>query len=178
MLIRASRGWRRRIVDEDLERSQAEVNRLRRENQRLRQMLGLGPGDPLPGGREPRPSATALPLDQPTQAVDARSTEAVRVALFRSLFRGRDDVYAVRWTNRHGEYGYVPAVAGGWRKDRPRRQRRNLALTDDVVRAHLAGDETIGLYPLLEDDHCWVLVADFDGPTWCLDALAYLDAAA
>lgn len=178
MLTRASRGWRRRNVDEDLERSQAEVDRLRRENQRLRQLLGLGPDDPFPGGRLPRPSATALPLDRSTQAVDARSSEAVRVALFRSLFRGRDDVYAVRWTNQHGESGYVPAVAGGWRKDRPRRQRRYLPLTDDVIRAHLAGDEIIGLYPLLEDDHCWLLAADFDGPTWRFDALAYLDAAA
>ena len=165
-------------MDEDLERSQAEVERLRRENQRLRQLLGLAPDDPLPGERTPRPSATVLPLDQPNRAVDARSSEAIRVALFRSLFRGRDDVYAVRWTNQHGESGYVPAVAGGWRKDRPRRQRRYLALTDDVVRAHLAGDDTIGLYPLLEDDHCWLLAADFDGPTWRLDALAYLDAAA
>lgn len=160
-----------------MERSQTEVDRLRRENQRLRQLLGLAPDDPLPGGRVSRPAATALPLDQPNRAVDARSTEAVRVALFRSLFRGRDDVYAVRWTNRHGESGYAPAVAGAWRKDRPRRQRHYLALTDDVVRAHLAGDETIGLYPLLEDDHCWLLAADFDGPTWRLDALAYLDAA-
>jgi superfamily II DNA or RNA helicase len=165
-------------VDEDLERSQTDVDRLRRENQRLRQLLGLGPDDPLPGGRASRPSATALPLDQPTRAVDARSTEAIRVALFRSLFRGRDDVYAVRWTNQHGESGYVPAVAGGWRKDRPRGQRRYLAVTDDVIRAHLAGDETIGLYPLLADDHCWLLAADFDGPSWRLDALAYLDAAA
>lgn len=119
-----------------------------------------------------------LPLDQPNRAVDALSSEAARVGLFRSLFRGRDDVYAVRWTNQHGESGYVPAVAGGWRKDRPRRQRRYLALTDDVVRAHLAGDDTVGLYPLLEDDHCWLLAADFDGPTWRLDALAYLEAAA
>lgn len=164
-------------MDEDLERSQAEAERLRRENQRLRQLLGLAPGDPLPGERTSRPSATVLPLDQPNRAVDARSSEAIRVALFRSLFRGRDDVYAVRWTNQHGESGYVPAVAGGWRKDRPRRQRRYLALTDDVVRTHLAGDETVGLYPLLEDDYCWLLAADFDGPTWRLDALAYLDAA-
>jgi superfamily II DNA or RNA helicase len=165
-------------VDEDLEHSQTEFERLRRENQRLRQLLGLAPDDPLPGERTSKPSATELPLDQPNRVVDARSSEAIRVALFRSLFRGRDDVYAVRWTNQHGESGYVPAVAGGWRKDRPRRQRRYLALTDDVVRAHLAGDEIIGLYPLLEDDHCWLLAADFDGPTWRLDALAYLDAAA
>ncbi|CAN5911077.1 hypothetical protein BH23ACT10_BH23ACT10_37120 [soil metagenome] len=165
-------------MDEDLERRQAEVDRLRCENLRLRQLLGLGPDDPLPGGRKTGSSAVALPLDEPAAAIDGRSTLADRVAKFRSLFRGRDDVYAIRWTNQRGESGYVPAVAGGWRKDRPRGRRRYLAVTDEVIRAHLAGDETVGVYPLLTDDHCWLLAADFDGPSWRLDALAYLDAAA
>lgn len=165
-------------MDEDSERSQGEADGLRRENQRLRRLLGLAPDDPLPGERTSGPSASVLPLDQPNRTVDALSSEAIRVALFRSLFRGRDDVYAVRWTNQHGESGYVPAVAGGWRRGRPRRKRHYLALTDDVIRAHLAGDEIVGLYPLLGDDRCWLLAADFDGPTWRLDALAYLDATA
>jgi superfamily II DNA or RNA helicase len=98
--------------------------------------------------------------------------------VFQSLFRGRDDVYAVRWSNQSGKSGYVPAVAGGWRKDRPRHRRRYLPLTETVLTAHLEGEETIGLYPLLEDDSCWLLAADFDGPAWRLDALAYLEAAA
>ena len=35
----------------------------------------------------------------------------------------------------------------------------------------------IGLYPLLVDDRCHWLAADFDGPAAMLDALAYLKAA-
>jgi hypothetical protein len=31
-----------------------------------------------------------------------------RIALFRSLFHGRDDVYAVRWENADGRSGYMP----------------------------------------------------------------------
>lgn len=71
----------------------------------------------------------------------------------------------------------MPAVAGGWRKGRPSRERRYLPVTNEVVRRHLSGEDTVGLYPLLEDDSCWLLAADFDGTGWQLDALAYLDAA-
>jgi hypothetical protein len=31
-----------------------------------------------------------------------------RIALFRNLFRGRDDVYAVRWENTDGRSGHMP----------------------------------------------------------------------
>lgn len=155
----------------------AEVERLRRENVRLRQLLGLAVDDPLPESPD-GPAAIPLPLDAPGHDVDATSNPADRLAVYRSLFRGRDDVYAVRWTNARGGSGYVPAVAGGWRTDRPRSRRRYLALTDDVLVEHLAGRETVGLYPLLADDACWLLAADFDGPSWRLDALAYLEATA
>jgi hypothetical protein len=49
-------------------------------------------------------------------------------------------------------------------------------LTDDVFEAHLAGRETVGIYPLLRGDQCALLACDFDRGTWALDALAYLDA--
>ena len=153
-----------------------ELERLHEENRRLRKLLGLGPDDPLPATAEP--SALELPLVGSDEAVDGQSSIERHIAVFRSLFRGRDDVYAVRWSNQDGRSGYVPAVAGGWRKDRPKQQRRYLPLTDSVLAAHLEGEETIGLYPLLKDDSCWLLAADFDGPAWRLDALAYLEAAA
>ena len=154
----------------------SKLERLQAENRRLRKLLGLRPDDPLPATADP--SALELPLVGCDEAVDAHSSIERRIAVFRSLFRGRDDVYAVRWSNQDGRSGYVPAVAGGWRKDRPKQQRRYLPMTDAVLTAHLEGEETIGLYPLLEDDSCWLLAADFDGPAWRLDALAYLEAAA
>ena len=135
--------------------------------------MGLGPDDPLPPSD--RPVAVELPLTGSDLTADANAPLDQRLAVFRSLFRGRDDVYAVRWSNQRGESGYVPAVAGGWRKDRPKQQRRYLPLTDAAVSAHLEGERTIGIYPLLEDDSCWLLAADLDGATWRLDALAYLE---
>ena len=96
--------------------------------------------------------------------------------MFRSLFAGRDDVYAFRWQNdRSGKSGWSPKVVGGWANSK-RPDREYEPLTDSVVEQHLAGDECVGLYPLLRNDRCRLLVCDFDGGSWALDALAYLDA--
>jgi len=47
-------------------------------------------------------------------AVDRTSSAAAKIALFRSLFVGRDDVYAQRWDNeRSGKGGWGPVVRGG-----------------------------------------------------------------
>jgi hypothetical protein len=45
-------------------------------------------------------------------------------------------------------------------------------LTDAVFAAHMAGRETVGVYPLLRGDQCALLACDFDKGTWALDALA------
>jgi hypothetical protein len=86
------------------------------------------------------------------------------------LFVARRDVYATRWENaRTGRSGWAPAVAGGWRKGTTRPY---LALTDDVIAAHLTGEVHVGLCPLLVGDACCWLAADFDGPAAMLDALS------
>ena len=65
-------------------------------------------------------------------------------------------------------------MEGGWRKGTSKPYVR---LTDAVVEAHLTGEVHIGLYPMLRDDTCHWLAADFDGPSAMLDALSYLKAA-
>lgn len=57
-----------------------------------------------------------------------------------------------------------------------RLDREFLPLTVEVAQ-HLAGQDHVRLYPLGHDDSCRLLLSDFDGPGWTLDALAYLDAA-
>lgn len=42
------------------------------------------------------------------------------------------------------------------------------------MRGHLVGDHTIGIYPLLLDETCWLLAVDFDKKTWQEDATAFL----
>ncbi len=107
-----------------------------------------------------------------------------KVALFRRLFRGRTDVYPVRWESRTtGKSGYSPACANEWRAGvcaKPRVKcadcgnRLLLPVSDEVIFRHLAGDHTVGIYPLLEDDGCHFLAVDFDDEEWREDALSFM----
>jgi superfamily II DNA or RNA helicase len=104
-----------------------------------------------------------------------------KVRLFRSLFRGRDDVYPVRWESK-GRSGYSFACANLWRGGVCRKPkggcagctgRQYVPLTDQTVYDHLAGKITIGVYALLEGDMCRFLAADFDEEDWRLDVTAF-----
>ena len=65
--------------------------------------------------------------------VDMSSTSEAKVALFRSLFMGREDVYALRWESaRTGKSGWSPAVVGGWANAK-KPGREYLRLSDEVV---------------------------------------------
>ena len=175
-------------VDSELSNSGAsvaEVLQLREENARLRSLLITH------GIRIPEAAKLACETPQVSNsAPDARNpgvaTAEQRIALFRSLFRGRDDVYAIRWENADGRSGYMPKADRDWKsylsaKDKDRKKvdrltRKYRSLTDDVVRAHLVGEHTVGLYPLLQDETCWLLAVDFDKKTWQQDATAFLAA--
>jgi hypothetical protein len=110
--------------------------------------------------------------------VDAKSPPSEKVAFYERLFGGRRDVYAVRWENaRTQRSGWMPAVRGRWQKGVRPGAGDYLPLTEQVLTAHLSGQLEIGLYPLLDDDQCHWLAADFDGTAATLDALAYLKAA-
>jgi len=164
---------------EDIEALVDEVHALRAENQRLRSLLGLD---------EPSRHEVAAPWE-PTLFVDsdrqdlksdvsADSPAEAKIALFRLLFAGREDVHAIRWESaRTGKTGWSPAVVGGW-VNAKKPGRAYLPLDEGVVESHLAGESHLGLYPLRRGDECRLLACDFDGNGWVLDALAYLDAAA
>ena len=151
----------------------SELDRLRQENAELRQRLGIIASEP---SVEPRVISAELPLeDRSLLVLDKASPAQDKIALFRTLFRGREDVYAVRWVNeRSAKKGYAPACEDPWslRKGQPRVY---LPLTDEVVRDHLAGEKTIGIFPLAKDSSCWFLACDFDKDGWQLDALAFLE---
>ncbi|WP_057457312.1 TOTE conflict system archaeo-eukaryotic primase domain-containing protein [Pseudomonas syringae] len=106
-----------------------------------------------------------------------------KLALFRSLFRGRTDVYPIRWESKAGKSGYAPACANEWRPgvcEKPRIKcgdcgnRQLLPLTDEVVYRHLAGEVVVGIYPLLSDDTCYFLAVDFDEAEWRDDSKAFV----
>jgi len=129
-------------------------------------------------------------MDAQTAPIHHRSSPAAKIALFRSLFRGRDDVYARRFESRRtGKSGYQPACANEWTPglcEKPKvkcaecPQRRFLPVTDDVIRWHLSGRDAasrgfvMGVYPMLKDETCFFLAADFDKAHWEEDAAAFL----
>jgi len=141
----------------------------------------------------------AIPLDQPVAItheaclpvasemarLGTLSDNQAEITLFRSLFRGREDVYAERWRTKDGTWAYRPAGKKDWnavlasrpeeKKKVDRLTRVLYAMTADVIREHLTGKKTIGIYPLLTDDTCWLLAADFDKKTWQEDSLAFVE---
>ena len=93
---------------------------------------------PPPGKR--RCSRIQNRLLQTSTSVDRHSSAEEKIALFRSLFAGREDVYALRWENqRTAKSGWGPAVRGGWANAR-RPDREYLPYTDDVIERHLASN--------------------------------------
>jgi hypothetical protein len=130
--------------------------------------------------------AWRLPPQAQTPAVAeiSRLTTDEKVALFRTLFRGRTDVYPIRWEGKtSGKSGYAPACANEWRAgvcEKPRIKCGDCAhrvlqpLTDSVTYDHLAGEHTVGVYPLLEGDTCHFLAVDFDEADWREDAKAFI----
>lgn len=151
-----------------------ELDELRLDNARLRKLLELTEVESKAAHLAQAVIAAVLHHGPVTM----ESSPEAKVRLFQDLFRARRDVYAVRWENlRDGRSGWVPAVAGGWRKGANIAGANFLPLTQLVVADHLRGVQHIGLYPLTEQDTCWWVAADFDGGAAMLDALAYVKAA-
>ncbi len=155
--------------------------RLREENARLRRLLAAH-SVAIPEWTSIIPAPGKVHQAAP---VDKEERARKRIALFRSLFRGREDVYARRWERADGSHGYAPAAVKDWKainQSRPeerrkvdQKTRKFLPVTDTAIESHLLGRETVGVYPLLADEMCWFLAADFDKKTWEYDALAFLE---
>ncbi len=127
------------------------------------------------------PLTTSVVLLKPESST---LTTSEKVELFRRLFRGRSDVYPIRWESKTtGKSGYVPACANEWRAGichKPKIKcsdcgvRELSPLSDTVIYNHLSGEHTIGVYPLMPDDTCYFLAVDFDEADWKEDAQAFV----
>lgn len=118
-----------------------------------------------------------------TPLAEAGLDAAGKVALFRSLFRGREDVFPRLWVNaKTGKKGYAPACRNEWVRgvcDKPRVRcgecpaQAFVPVSDDVVLDHLQGRHVVGCYPLLLDETCWFVAVDFDKAQWQADVTAF-----
>ena len=161
----------------------ADYRRLKEENAQFRRLL-VENGIAIPMQQISIPAPPVNP-DVHDAGINEHSGKEVKIALFGDLFRGRQDVYALRKRFKSGEWGYVPASIRDWksvlsadpalRKKVDQKTRKLLPLTDDVLREHLEGKQTIGVYPLLLDETCWFLAVDFDKKSWQDDASAFLE---
>jgi superfamily II DNA or RNA helicase len=140
---------------------------------------------------------TQLTLHLQQTPVNNQSSQEEKIHLFRSLFRGREDVFPRRFENaKTGKSGYAPVCRNEWaagicQKPKIACQECNfrafVPVSDEVIRNHLRGndpqeysarDYTIGVYPLLTDETCWFLAVDFDKTTWADDARAFVETCA
>ncbi|EAZ99864.1 TOTE conflict system archaeo-eukaryotic primase domain-containing protein [Marinobacter sp. ELB17] len=112
-------------------------------------------------------------------------TPAQKVELFRTLFRGRQDIYAIRWQGSGGRSGYAVACENEWAPgicQKPKIKcgecphRKFKPLDFNAVYDHLSGKHTAGLYPLLPDSSCYLLAVDFDKDDWRADVRALAEA--
>jgi hypothetical protein len=161
---------------------QARLARLEAEVIDSRRRLGALQTELVSLGAEPQIHAQ-LPV-----AVEARApkTSAEKVTLFRSLFRGREEVFPTRFVSKkNGKPGYAPACSNKWepglcalRTGGKCSDCSNQAFSpvdDAAVIGHLTGRHVMGVYPLLEDETCWFLAADFDNSTWTGDVRAFVE---
>lgn len=181
------------LLKNKLQKALSECQRLREENAQLRLRIDQARDSVLPDTRKPSlptnnqpltspsPSRAPSSLTQTPLSLSNDSRPEAKVSLFRSLFRGRDDVYAVRWEGRSGKTGYSPAGVREWDSSPSQRGRKPsfhyhklFPLSDEAIRDHLLGEQTIGIYPLLKDDTCWFVAVDFDKKSWEADACAFL----
>jgi hypothetical protein len=132
-----------------------------------------------------------LTVSKPQMTVPVSSAE--KVALFRSLFRGREDVFPRRWENlRNKRSGYSPACKNEWEYDLCEKKKGRSSLkhrttcgecqnqafipvSDEEITKHLMGQQVMGVYPLLKDETCWFLAIDFDKKAWQEDVAVFVE---
>ncbi len=130
-------------------------------------------------------------MERPATSITKSSSPEDKIALFRSLFRGREDVYPRRFESRKTEKsGYQPACANEWARGLCDKRavrciecpnRRFFPVTNETIHQHLIGqdktghDFVMGVYPMFQDETCFFLAADFDKASWRNDVAAVLE---
>lgn len=173
-----------------------ELSRLRAENARLRTLLarhGIAADETVPQWPQtPESISSHHRPESPLPRKPALSL-AEKVALFRSLFQGREDVFARRWfSSSTGKSGYQPVCSREWNREFcnkkkfkcaecPNREFQPLGY-DDIYR-HLEGKDpngrdVVGVYAIFTDNTCRFLCCDFDDKScehgYQKDVMAYV----
>lgn len=138
--------------------------------------------------RDRRQQAGSAEASEDRSSVSGRWTPERKVALFASLFRGREDIFPLRWENpAKGKSGWAPCCENDWRRGVCGKRLRppvkcgecpNQAFrppAEHELLRHLQGRQVMGVYPLLAGDTCRLLAIDLDGSSWREDVEAIRD---
>lgn len=169
---------RRQSILDDIAREEATLARLRKDQEQTLSRI-----------EELRNQLRSLDRAEPSEEEHPVSLSvSEKIALFRGLFRGRQDVYPKLWLNeKAGKKGYSPACSNEWAAGLCRKNAKPpvkcgdctnqafLPVTDKAVQDHLQGRHVMGVYPMLTDDTCWFLAVDFDKESWREDVAAFLE---
>lgn len=145
---------------------QRENQKLKEEVKKLRQELVLF-----------KPSTVDFQMQEmktkhPQLTFNKNSSSTEKIELFKSLFKGREDVCAKKWKNKSGysPYCHNDFVSGVCYKPKVKcincKNSSFAPLDDKQIENHLLGNQIIGLYPLTKRDTCFLCVIDFDKSTW------------
>lgn len=154
-------------MDSEKDLINEEIAKLTKENKLLRKLLGISENE-------------KISILNPEKLLTNKSPTHDKINIYRSLFKGREDLFAQRWENRD-KSGYSPVCLNRWDKTKchlPKikcngcHNRELKAIDSNVIYDHLAGKITIGIYPILSNDNCNFLAIDFDKKNWKEDLLA------
>ena len=172
---------RREDLLREMAQEEARLQRLEAEQAATRTRLAVVQAELATLDAEPQ-IRVRLPL---VAEAPVPRTSAEKVKLFRSLFRGRQEVFPTRFVSRKtGKPGYAPACENKFVKgvcELPKVKcgeclnQAFIPFDDAAVVGHLTGRHVMGVYPLLEDETCWFLAVDFDKSTWTDDVSAFVE---
>lgn len=148
----------------------SEYNKIKTENDELKAEIAKIKGTDVISIQSDTENVTSA-------TVNKFSSSQNKINLFRSLFRGREDVFAKRWFSKTTEKtGYQPVCGNEWDDmlcDKKKYKcsncpnRKLLSLTDKDIYNHLAGKDeygrdVVGIYAMLKDETCNFCCVDFD----------------
>lgn len=104
-----------------------------------------------------------------------------KIYLFKSIFKGRQDVFAKYWeSSKTGKRGYSPVCQNEWMGNLCNKfckecsNRVYIALNDSFIKKYLEGEILIGIYPLLQDNTSYFIAVDFDGKAWLSESIKFI----
>ena len=158
----------------DIEAIVARLYKLEEENSRLKTLLSKHGISYEESKQEPTP---VVSKSENKDSAMQRLSLQEKVKLFRSIFKGREDVFAKRWySDVTKKSGYQPVCEREWNSEFCDKRKYKCtecpnrlfaSLTDEHIYNHLAGKDNferdvVGVYPIMSDNTCNFLCTDFD----------------